>query len=174
RLRLRREPSELDWLGIDDGNGERTLQYSPLLAQEGAARARTRNGGKPPSCLRESVARSPSSVVSGSLLRTTDDLTLGEIVHGQRYLLVTADDYGIGPATSQGILDLAVSGVVTGSVLLVNSPYAVDAVQAWRRAGEPMELGWHPCLTLDRPLNSCVPSLVNAEGRFWPLGGFLR
>src|SRR5207237_9230106 len=37
-----------------------------------------------------------------------------------------------------------------------------------------MELGWHPCLTLDRPLSSCVPSLVNAEGRFWPLGGFLR
>jgi predicted glycoside hydrolase/deacetylase ChbG (UPF0249 family) len=97
-------------------------------------------------------------------------------VHGQRYLLVTADDYGIGPATSQGILDLAASGPVTGSVLLVTSPYAQEAVQAWRRAGEPMELGWHPCLTLDRPLTPAgrVPSLVGADGRFWPLGEFIR
>jgi predicted glycoside hydrolase/deacetylase ChbG (UPF0249 family) len=97
-------------------------------------------------------------------------------VHGQRYLVVTADDYGIGPATSQGILDLASSGLVTGSVLLVNSPYAEHAVQAWRRAGEPMELGWHPCLTLDRPLapDGAVSSLVDAEGRFWTLGSFVR
>jgi predicted glycoside hydrolase/deacetylase ChbG (UPF0249 family) len=97
-------------------------------------------------------------------------------VDGQRYLLVTADDFGIGPATSQGILDLAASGPVTGSVLLVTSPYAQQAVQAWRRAGEPMELGWHPCLTLDRPLTpaSRVPSLVSADGRFWPLNSFMR
>jgi chitin disaccharide deacetylase len=98
------------------------------------------------------------------------------LVHGRRYLLITADDYGIGPATSQGILDLAASGVVTGSVLLVNSPHAEEAVRAWQRAGRPMELGWHPCLTLDRPLTPVgrVPSLVNAEGCFRPLAGFLR
>jgi len=65
---------------------------------------------------------------------------------------------------------------VTGSVLLVNSPHAASAVEAWRRAGEPMELGWHPCLTLDRPLMpvQCVPSLINPDGCFWPLGLFLR
>jgi predicted glycoside hydrolase/deacetylase ChbG (UPF0249 family) len=97
-------------------------------------------------------------------------------VHGQRHLLVTADDYGIGPATSQGILDLAASGPVTGSVLLVNSPHAEAAVQTWRRAGEPMELGWHPCLTLDRPVlpSHQVPSLIQPDGCFWPLGRFLR
>src|SRR5262249_9219095 len=85
-------------------------------------------------------------------------------------------DYGIGPATSQGILDLAASGLVTGSVLLVNAPHAEEAVRAWRRAGQPMELGWHPCLTLDRPLTSAgpVPSPVNAEGCFLPLAAFLR
>ncbi len=100
----------------------------------------------------------------------------GEEVHGQRYLLVTADDYGIGPATSQGILDLAISGLVTASVLLVNSPHAAAAVQAWRQAGEPMELGWHPCLTLDGPLLPAqrVASLVRPDGQFWPLGIFLR
>lgn len=93
-----------------------------------------------------------------------------------RYLLVIADDYGIGPATSQGILRAAAAGAVTGTVLLVNSPYAGPAVAAWRKAGEPMELGWHPCLTMDPPILSPakIPSLVGKDGCLWPLGRFLR
>src|SRR6185369_13232462 len=74
----------------------------------------------------------------------------GATLDAKRYLVVTADDYGIGPATSQGILDLAAQGRVTCSVLIVNTDYAELAVRAWRQAGRPLELGWHPCLTLDR------------------------
>jgi predicted glycoside hydrolase/deacetylase ChbG (UPF0249 family) len=93
-----------------------------------------------------------------------------------RYLVVCADDFGIGPATSQGILDLARAGRVTCTVLLVNSPHAPAAVEAWRRAGSGLEVGWHPCLTLDRPVLPAgrVPSLVDAGGRFPSLGGFVR
>jgi predicted glycoside hydrolase/deacetylase ChbG (UPF0249 family) len=93
----------------------------------------------------------------------------------ERFLIVLADDFGIGLPTSQGILDLAVRGLVTGSVLLVNSPYAEQSVQAWRKSGSPLELGWHPCLTLDRPLlpPHQVPSLVCADGSFYPLRPFL-
>jgi predicted glycoside hydrolase/deacetylase ChbG (UPF0249 family) len=96
-------------------------------------------------------------------------------VAADRYLIVTADDYGIGPATSQGILDLAAAGHVTAAVLLVNSPHAEDAVRAWRRAGQPMELGWHPCLTLDQPILPVerVRSLVGPDERFWPLRPFV-
>jgi predicted glycoside hydrolase/deacetylase ChbG (UPF0249 family) len=96
-------------------------------------------------------------------------------VEGKRYLIVTADDYGIGPATSQGILDLAAGGKVTAAVLLVTSPHAEEAVRAWRRAGQPMELGWHPCLTLDRPVLPAkrVPTLVGPDGCFWRLGRFV-
>jgi predicted glycoside hydrolase/deacetylase ChbG (UPF0249 family) len=48
-------------------------------------------------------------------------------------------------------------------------------VRAWRDAGLPPELGWHPCLTLDRPVAppERVPSLVAPDGRFWPLRVFL-
>jgi predicted glycoside hydrolase/deacetylase ChbG (UPF0249 family) len=94
----------------------------------------------------------------------------------KRFLIVTADDFGIGPATTQGILDLAVLGRVTATVLLVNSPYAPLAVRAWRQAGKPVELGWHPCLTLDAPVLPAerVPSLVDRQGRFWRLGPFMR
>jgi predicted glycoside hydrolase/deacetylase ChbG (UPF0249 family) len=93
----------------------------------------------------------------------------------RRYLVVTADDFGIGPATSQGILDLAAHGVVGSTVLLVNSPHADAAVRTWRQSGIPLELGWHPCLTLDRPVLPAgqVPSLVTADGRFWSLGALV-
>jgi predicted glycoside hydrolase/deacetylase ChbG (UPF0249 family) len=87
-----------------------------------------------------------------------------------------ADDYGIGPETSRGIRDLAERGLVTAAVLLVNSSYAEDAVVEWKKSGVPLEIGWHACLTLDRPILPAnqVPTLVDAEGSFWPLGIFLR
>lgn len=93
-----------------------------------------------------------------------------------RQLVVVADDLGIGPETDRGILELAVAGRITGTVILINSPYASVAIAAWNRAGRPVELGWHPALTLDRPIlpPDRVPSLVDANGIFHPLGRFLR
>jgi predicted glycoside hydrolase/deacetylase ChbG (UPF0249 family) len=93
-----------------------------------------------------------------------------------RYLVVVADDLGIGPETDRAILELAAAGLVTSSVLIVNSPYAGAAVAAWNRAGRPVELGWHPALTIDSPIlpPDRVPSLVDEAGKFWPLGRFLR
>ena len=80
-----------------------------------------------------------------------------------RSLVIMADDFGIGPETSRGILDLAVEGRVTATVLLVNSPHAESAVAAWDRAGRPVELGWHPCLTLDTPI--LPPTAVRSRKR---------
>jgi predicted glycoside hydrolase/deacetylase ChbG (UPF0249 family) len=93
-----------------------------------------------------------------------------------RRLIVTADDFGVGPATSLGILDLAEVGVVTSTVLLVNSPYAADGVKQWEQSGKRFELGWHPCLTMDAPVLPAerVPTLVGTGGRFHPLGTFLK
>lgn len=93
-----------------------------------------------------------------------------------RRLLVIADDFGIGANTTTGILQLAARGIVTGSVLLVNTPEAADSVRRWRQLGSTLELGWHPNLTLDKPLalSSQIPSLVRPDGTFWPLGAFLK
>lgn len=92
-----------------------------------------------------------------------------------RFLVVIADDYGIGPETSRAILELAGLGVVSGAVLLVNSPYAADDVRKWRQAGGALELGWHPSLTLDPPAAPVgrVPSLVGPDGCMWPLAQFV-
>lgn len=93
-----------------------------------------------------------------------------------RYLVVVADDFGIGPETDRAILELGTQGIVTSTVLIVNSPFAARAVATWNKAGRPLELGWHPALTIDRPIlpHEQVPSLVDATGQFWPLGQFLR
>jgi predicted glycoside hydrolase/deacetylase ChbG (UPF0249 family) len=93
-----------------------------------------------------------------------------------RPLTIVADDYGIGRETSRGILDLAVEGRVTASVLIVNCPDAERAAREWLAADPPADLGWHPNLTLDRPIlpPAAVPSLVRPDGIFWPLGAFLR
>ena len=46
----------------------------------------------------------------------------------------------------------------------------------WRTAGQPLEMGWHPCLTIDAPLlpPDRVPSLVDRDGRFLSLGQLLK
>jgi predicted glycoside hydrolase/deacetylase ChbG (UPF0249 family) len=95
---------------------------------------------------------------------------------GLRQLVVVADDFGIGPETDRGILDVARSGRITATVLLVNAPFAERAVADWKRTGRPVELGWHPALTLDSPIlpPEQVPSLVDSKGVFHPLGRFLK
>lgn len=98
------------------------------------------------------------------------------LANPRRALLIIADDIGIGPNTTTGILQLAGHGIVTGSALLVNTPFAVDAVRRWRQSGASLEIGWHPNLTLDAPLSppALVPSLIRPDGTFWPLGAFLK
>jgi predicted glycoside hydrolase/deacetylase ChbG (UPF0249 family) len=61
-------------------------------------------------------------------------------------------------------------------VLIVNAPDAERAVRAWQAATPPADLGWHPNLTLDRPIlpPAEVPTLVRPDGTFWSLGSFLR
>ena len=94
-----------------------------------------------------------------------------------RSLVVVADDYGIGPLTSRTLLGLGSECRISASVLLVNSPHAAESVREWRRAGGPrcLELGWHVCLTMDRPVLPArdVPSLVDAQGVFLTLGRLL-
>jgi predicted glycoside hydrolase/deacetylase ChbG (UPF0249 family) len=95
-----------------------------------------------------------------------------------RKLVIVADDFGIGLLTSQGILDLAQKGRVGATTLIVNSIHAEEAVRLWRRAGGTslIELGWHACLTLDRPLlpPRRVSSLVSSTGEFLAPGQLLR
>ncbi len=89
-----------------------------------------------------------------------------------RSLIVVADDYGIGPDVSRCILELMRAGVVTGTVLLVNSPFAESDISRWKQSGRVGEMGWHPNLNLDAPTapRDQVATLLDREGRLASLG----
>lgn len=93
-----------------------------------------------------------------------------------RRLVVIADDFGIGTKTSEGIIHLAQKkGVLSGAVLLANSPFAQSAMDSLAQSRIDLLVGWHPNLTLDKPILNFkqVPSLVDKQGKFFPLHRFI-
>ncbi len=95
---------------------------------------------------------------------------------GLRRLLVIADDFGIGPKTSEGIIHCANIGhSISGTVLLVNTQFAEHAMALLEKSKCNLLVGWHPNLTLDKPVlhPSKVSTLVDREGKFFPLKVFI-
>jgi chitin disaccharide deacetylase len=80
-----------------------------------------------------------------------------------RQLIVNADDFGLTPGVSAGILAAHRHGIVTSTTVLVTATIDTEAVSALRDSG--LGAGLHVNLTLGRPL-SRGRSLVDAEGRF--------
>ena len=88
-------------------------------------------------------------------------------------LIVGADDLGLSPGVTQGILDAHRDGVVRSTSLLVTFPAGQEAANLARN--EPgLEVGLHLDLVGGRPASdpARVPSLVDAEGRFHRLPQF--
>jgi predicted glycoside hydrolase/deacetylase ChbG (UPF0249 family) len=80
-----------------------------------------------------------------------------------RRLIVNADDFGLTPGVSAGILDARRHGLVTSTTVLVTAD--PDREQLARARAEGLGLGLHLNLTLGRPLTG-ARSLVDASGRF--------
>jgi predicted glycoside hydrolase/deacetylase ChbG (UPF0249 family) len=80
-----------------------------------------------------------------------------------RRLIVNADDFGLTPGVSAGILAARRHGIVTSSTVLVTAGPDRDDLARARDAG--LGLGLHLNLTLGRPLTR-ARSLVDATGRF--------
>jgi hypothetical protein len=80
-----------------------------------------------------------------------------------RRLIVNADDFGLAPGVSAGILAANRHGIVTSTSVLVTGE--VDRAQLAAAADAGLGLGLHVNLTLGRPMTD-GPSLVDADGRF--------
>ena len=80
-----------------------------------------------------------------------------------RRLIVNADDFGLTPGVSAGILAAARHGIVTSTTMLVT----VDIGNEWlaRLRDSGLGVGLHVNFTLGRPLTR-GRSLVDGEGRF--------
>jgi predicted glycoside hydrolase/deacetylase ChbG (UPF0249 family) len=83
-----------------------------------------------------------------------------------RTLIVNADDFGLTPGVSRGILESRARGIVTSTTVLVNRPIDPPLLEAVLGSG--LGIGLHLNLTLGPPVVSParVPSLVDGEGRF--------
>lgn len=80
-----------------------------------------------------------------------------------RSLIVNADDFGLTPGVSLGILAARRHGLVTSTTALVNRPIARAHVEAALESG--LGIGLHVNLTLGVPLTGGA-SLVDGAGRF--------
>jgi predicted glycoside hydrolase/deacetylase ChbG (UPF0249 family) len=90
-----------------------------------------------------------------------------------RAVILNADDLGLWPSVTDGILDAWAAGAISDSTAFANAP-DLDAVLA-RAAAAGLPVGVHLNLTYGAPLcdPAEVPSLVDARGRFmkrtaWP------
>jgi predicted glycoside hydrolase/deacetylase ChbG (UPF0249 family) len=80
-----------------------------------------------------------------------------------RRLIVNADDFGMSPGVSAGILAANRHGIVTSTTVLVTASLDRDLLAEAR--DRPLGLGLHVNLTLGTPLTR-GRSLVGADGRF--------
>jgi predicted glycoside hydrolase/deacetylase ChbG (UPF0249 family) len=85
-------------------------------------------------------------------------------------IIVTADDLGLSPGVTAGILDAYRDGVVRSTSLLVTFPGGQEAANL-ARAERGLEIGLHLDLVGGTPVSdpASVPSLVDVEGRFHKL-----
>jgi predicted glycoside hydrolase/deacetylase ChbG (UPF0249 family) len=82
------------------------------------------------------------------------------------YLIVNADDYGYFNCVSQGILELARSGIVTATGILGNTEH-FDTHVSWLLDCQGLDLGVHLNLTERAPLTSKMQKkLAQWGGRF--------
>jgi len=85
-----------------------------------------------------------------------------------KFLIVTAEDYGLSPSVNRGILDSVRFGIVRNVSVLAN--LVTDEALAQLKELSAASVGLHFTLTAGAPLNppDRVRSLVNADGVFYP------
>ena len=85
----------------------------------------------------------------------------------RKFLIVTADDFGIDEAVNRAVFEAAQSGVLTAASLMVGAPAAADAV-AIARALPSLRVGLHVVLTDGWSMlpPRVIPDLVDGGGRF--------
>lgn len=88
-------------------------------------------------------------------------------------LIITADDLGISPGVTRGVLESHRNGVVRSASLLVTFPDSAEGA-ALARAEPALETGLHVDLVGGRPVSdpTRVASLVDRDGRFHRLSDF--
>ncbi|MDR2169425.1 MAG: ChbG/HpnK family deacetylase [Planctomycetaceae bacterium] len=92
-------------------------------------------------------------------------------------LIINADDLGFSPAVNSAILRGVILGNITAASLMVNMPFAEDAVAGVQNYCNDLSLALHFTLTSGKPVSepSAIPLLVDSSGMFrWSFFGLMR
>ncbi len=102
---------------------------------------------------------------SGS--RPTSPAVAQPVLSPKKFLIVTADDFGIHGAVNEAVSEASTSGILTAASLMVGAPAAEDAI---RRARElpRLRVGLHLVLADGFAVlpRRQIPDLVDSQGRF--------
>lgn len=88
-----------------------------------------------------------------------------------KYLIVTADDYGMSQAVNQAIQEGVDNGIITSTNVMMNMPFCDDVE---RIRNKDISIGIHWNLTCGKPILSpeMIPSIVNKDGSFYSITEF--
>lgn len=86
-------------------------------------------------------------------------------------LIVNADDFGLTPGVSEGIVEAHLHGIVTSTSVMMNRPNAARSIQETQETCPRLGMGVHLVLTVGAPLlpPAQIPSLVQPNGQFLSL-----
>lgn len=80
-------------------------------------------------------------------------------------LIINADDFGFSESINNGIIDAYKDGLISSTTIMINMPYAEDAISKWKQ-NDSLGLGLHINLTQGFPISTNVNSLVDKNGMF--------
>jgi len=85
----------------------------------------------------------------------------------KKFLIVTADDFGIHPAVNEAVTQASNTGILTAASLMVGAPAAEDAVRRARELPQ-LRVGLHLVLADGSSVltREQIPDLVDSQGRF--------
>ena len=88
-----------------------------------------------------------------------------------KFLIVTADDFGLHEAVNEAVQQAASAGTLTAASLMVSAPAAADAVRRARTLPR-LRVGLHLTLADGRAElpHETIPDLIDASGRFGHAG----
>lgn len=89
-------------------------------------------------------------------------------------LIVNADDLGLTPGVTRGIIEAHLHGIVTSTSALMNSPCITESLAAVNREAPELGVGVHLVLSWGRPLLPAkdVPALIDDRGNFFKFDQF--
>ena len=88
-----------------------------------------------------------------------------------KHLIINADDFGLTPGVTRGILDAHINGVVTSTSAMMNSPHIPASLAAAQQDAPNLGVGVHLVLTWGKPVLAPekVPTLVDDTGHFYKI-----